>query len=75
VVDLDDNCPDDPNADQLDTDLDGVGDVCDDTDADGLTAQGSGGCQGGNLPLSLVLAACALVLLARRRAGRIAPRA
>jgi hypothetical protein len=33
-----DNCPDDPNADQTDTDGDGIGDACDpctDTDGDG----------------------------------------
>lgn len=29
VLDLDDNCIDDPNADQSDRDSDGVGDVCD----------------------------------------------
>lgn len=38
VVDLEDNCPFDSNADQADTDGDGKGDVCDtdvDTDGDG----------------------------------------
>lgn len=34
VIDRDDNCPSVPNADQQDTDQDGLGDVCDD-DADG----------------------------------------
>lgn len=37
VLDDDDNCPDNANADQLDTDNDGLGDVCDDDDdADGV---------------------------------------
>ncbi|MCB9738956.1 MAG: lamin tail domain-containing protein [Deltaproteobacteria bacterium] len=46
VLDNDDNCPDMPNKDQLDSDNDGAGDVCDncvlqnpdqkDTDGDGL---------------------------------------
>jgi hypothetical protein len=37
VADGDDNCPDDANADQTDTDSDGLGDVCDpDDDNDGI---------------------------------------
>jgi hypothetical protein len=44
VLDADDNCPDDPNADQADADADGDGDACDacpddadnDADADGI---------------------------------------
>lgn len=37
VVDGTDNCPEVPNADQLDTDHDGLGDLCDmDDDGDGL---------------------------------------
>jgi hypothetical protein len=37
VPDIDDNCPDDANADQTDTDSDGLGDVCDpDDDNDGV---------------------------------------
>jgi hypothetical protein len=32
IVDSEDNCPTDANADQADADADGIGDVCDDTD-------------------------------------------
>ena len=37
VVDLVDNCPFAPNADQDDFDLDEIGDACDDSDGDGLS--------------------------------------
>ncbi|MBW1687324.1 MAG: thrombospondin type 3 repeat-containing protein [Deltaproteobacteria bacterium] len=36
VGDTCDNCPDDVNSDQADFDADGLGDVCDDSDADGF---------------------------------------
>ena len=32
IVNASDNCPDTPNRDQLDTDSDGEGDLCDDDD-------------------------------------------
>jgi hypothetical protein len=67
IVDLDDNCPDTPNADQLDSDLDDIGDVCDETPYDGLVAQGDG-CAGGagqNL-VWLALAGLALFVMRRR---------
>lgn len=38
IQDSRDNCPDQANSDQLDTDLDGFGDACDnDADGDGLS--------------------------------------
>ncbi len=37
ILNADDNCPDTPNAQQIDTDGDGAGDVCDDDiDGDGV---------------------------------------
>ena len=37
LLDIEDNCPDYPNPDQIDTDLDDIGDVCDsDDDNDGV---------------------------------------
>ena len=37
ILDPDDNCPDTPNADQTDSDEDGIGDVCEpDTDGDSI---------------------------------------
>ncbi|TNF26342.1 MAG: DUF11 domain-containing protein [Deltaproteobacteria bacterium] len=64
-----DNCPDDFNPYQIDIDLDGLGDACDPTPADGLIANGGGGCAGGGdaVPFGLALVGLALVALVRRR--------
>ena len=73
LLDRDDNCPETYNPDQVDTDLDGPGDVCDDVDYTGLVAEGSGGCAGGN-PGGLVFGLLTLIgllgltrLIRRRR--------
>ncbi|MCC6619601.1 MAG: DUF11 domain-containing protein [Deltaproteobacteria bacterium] len=70
-VDLVDNCPDEPNADQGDVDLDGTGDACDDAPVEGLEALGSGGCAGSGPASGLALALAALLLGAwlRRRSA------
>lgn len=45
VLDVSDNCPATPNADQADADLDGLGDACDaDRDGDGV-ANGADVCE------------------------------
>jgi hypothetical protein len=48
IPDIFDNCPDVFNPDQLDTDLDGIGDACDPEPFDGLWVGGGGGCEGGS---------------------------
>jgi uncharacterized repeat protein (TIGR03803 family) len=42
ICDDNDNCPNTPNADQQDTDGDGLGDVCDVEECDGLDNDGDG---------------------------------
>ena len=70
VPDRDDNCPLIPNRDQADADLDEIGDVCDDTPADGLLANGGGGCAGGGEAGGLLALLAGLGLLATRRRTR-----
>ncbi len=70
LLDRDDNCPETYNPDQVDTDLDGPGDVCDDVDHDGLVAEGSGGCASGSAGgtvMGLVFLVGLILHLGRRR--------
>jgi len=51
TTDCDDNCIETPNADQADSDADGVGDVCDpDRDGDGVPQDGDGNGTDGDNP-------------------------
>jgi cysteine-rich repeat protein len=75
-VDGTDNCRLVVNADQLDADLDGRGDACDDDDngdglPDDLGVQG-GGCATSRGPTGLVLVLAVGLLLARRRTLAVA---
>ncbi len=72
LLDGEDNCPLVVNQDQLDTDLDEVGDLCDDAPVEGLDSAGGGGCgaSGGDLGWSLAALLAGLGLAVRRRMTR-----
>ncbi|MFT7582312.1 MAG: MYXO-CTERM domain-containing protein, partial [Myxococcota bacterium] len=69
LLDDDDNCPTTANADQVDLDLDLIGDACDATSLDGLAARGGGGCSGGgsHAPWLWLMLLAVPVLFRRRR--------
>ena len=68
IVDSEDNCPLTPNVDQINVDLDELGDACDENPYEQLTAAGSGGCQGGSTTWPFALLVVGLGLVVRRRA-------
>ncbi len=73
VPDVVDNCPDVPNVDQRDLDLDGLGDRCDDAPYEMLQALGGSGCAADGTLGGWGLALLAVVMWAgraRRKAAR-----
>lgn len=68
VANLDDNCPQVANADQVDADNDGAGDACDDGTGNGFTVAG-GGCSTGQGSAGVVLGLLLAGVLLRRRRG------
>ena len=71
VPDVIDNCPGDPNADQVDFDFDGIGNVCDPGFGDGVHVSG-GGCQSSGGTSGAVLLVLGWLAVARGRRRRAA---
>jgi large repetitive protein len=71
VPDVVDNCPDDRNPDQVDFDLDGIGNACDPGFGNGVRVSG-GGCQSSGGTSGALLLVLGWLAVARRRHRRAA---